>query len=389
MKKIYFFLLAAVACSLQMNATEGALQGRFTINQNGDQVVFSQGNLQYQASTQTWRFAENQYDYVGDATNGNVYVGETKSDNSLISDTYDGWIDLFGWGTGNAPTKVSMNNNDYMTFTDWGINAIHNGGNAADQWRTLSKAEWNYLFSKRANADNLRGLATVNGIPGYVFLPDGFVVPTDLGFTANPNNWTINVYSATEWQQMETVGAVFLPAAGERIGTEVIEVSEYGHYWSSTQNPISQYQVYANKLDFHPNSIESDGSSNIYYGLSVRLVQAAPVIPTWTVTIVQPEHGTICVEETDVDLDAVPDGTELNFIATPDEGYKLYSWDGGYPGMEITEDVTVTCTFVPDSEGVEEVPSDQGQSTNKILRNGLLLIERNGKTYNALGAEMK
>ena len=30
-------------------------------------VVFSQGNLQYQATTDSWRFAENQTDYIGDA----------------------------------------------------------------------------------------------------------------------------------------------------------------------------------------------------------------------------------------------------------------------------------------------------------------------------------
>ena len=55
----------------------------FTINANGDKIFFSQGNLQYQASTNTWRFAEHQYDLIG-------------SDNSNISSTYSGWIDLFG-----------------------------------------------------------------------------------------------------------------------------------------------------------------------------------------------------------------------------------------------------------------------------------------------------
>ena len=35
---------------------------------------------------------------------------------------------------------------------------------------------------------------------------------------------------------------------------------------------------------------------------------------------------------------------------------------------------------------VEQVPSDKGQGT-KVIRNGMLLIERNGKTYNAQGIE--
>ena len=76
-----------------------SITGGFTINEDGDKVIFSQGNLQYQASTGTWRFAENQYDYVGNATLGNVYENGVKCNNALISDSYTGWIDLFGWGT--------------------------------------------------------------------------------------------------------------------------------------------------------------------------------------------------------------------------------------------------------------------------------------------------
>lgn len=63
----------------------GAIGGLFSVSAT-QQVYFSQGNLQYQASTTTWRFAEHQYDYVG-------------ADNENISSTYSGWIDLFGFGT--------------------------------------------------------------------------------------------------------------------------------------------------------------------------------------------------------------------------------------------------------------------------------------------------
>lgn len=63
-------------------------------------------------------FSENQWDMIGD-------------DNSNISASYTGWIDLFCWGTGNNPTNASTNISDYSTFTDWGVNAISNGGNQA------------------------------------------------------------------------------------------------------------------------------------------------------------------------------------------------------------------------------------------------------------------
>ncbi len=77
---------------------EGAINGKFSVA-SGKQVYFSKGNLQYQASSNTWRFAEHQYDFVGDDTNGNVSVGSDKCNNALISSSYTGWIDLFGWGT--------------------------------------------------------------------------------------------------------------------------------------------------------------------------------------------------------------------------------------------------------------------------------------------------
>ena len=43
--------------------TGGMLNGMFSVS-NNTKVYFSQGNLQYQASTDTWRFATNQWDYV-------------------------------------------------------------------------------------------------------------------------------------------------------------------------------------------------------------------------------------------------------------------------------------------------------------------------------------
>ena len=219
-------------------------------------VKFSQGNLQYQASTGTWRFAEHQYDYVG--------VG-----NKNISSTYSGWIDLFGWGTGNNPTLTSTNSSDYSTFTDWGINKISNGGNTVNQWRALTSNEWGYLYSSRANAANLRSQATVNNVYGYILLPDSWLLPSGMSFTANANKWTTNTYSASDWAKMEQSGAVFLPAAGHRNGVDVYDVGSNGGYWSST--PIGADGAY--RLYFNSGYINPQSSSRRHGGRSVRLVQ--------------------------------------------------------------------------------------------------------------------
>ncbi len=106
----------------------GVLSGKFSVSAT-TQVQFSQGNLQYVG---TWQFAENQWDIFG----------ASQSDNHR---------DLFGWGTGDAPNKVSTDYNDYAAFTDWGVNAISNGGNEANAWRTLTKDEWVYLFQTRVD----------------------------------------------------------------------------------------------------------------------------------------------------------------------------------------------------------------------------------------------
>lgn len=228
----------------------------FTINANGDKIFFSQGNLQYQASTNTWRFAEHQYDLIG-------------NDNSNISSTYSGWIDLFGWGTGSNPTNTSTSDNDYSTFVDWGVNAISNGGNTPNQWRTLTSDEWVYLCNARANAADLRSQATVNSVHGYIFLPDDFVLPAGFTFYANSNDWSANTYSARGWSKLEAAGAVFLPAAGDRYGTDVSNVGSHGLFWSATPSGTGR----ACYLYFYSYYFSPQDNNYRYYGRSVRLVR--------------------------------------------------------------------------------------------------------------------
>lgn len=236
---------------------EGGIPGQFSINENGKKVIFSQGNLQYNPAENIWRFAEKQYDMIG-------------ADNANISPTYNGYIDLFGWGTGNNPTLASEDAADYATFTDWGIHPISNGTKTANKWRTLSIAEWEYLINDRANADKLRALATVNGVHGNIFLPDAWKLPQGLSFAADATTWEGNVYTEAQWQQMEQAGAVFLPAMGSRLGTKFIPVAADGssNYWSNTKdNENSAWSV----------SI-TDGYSIVTYcydiqdGVGVRLV---------------------------------------------------------------------------------------------------------------------
>ena len=259
----------------------GAISGMFTINANGDQVYFSQGNLQYQASTNIWRFAENQWDFIGE-------------NNDNISPTYNGWIDLFGWGTSGynhgancyQPWSTSTQYYDYYAYgdrrcnlfdqtgqADWGYNPISNGGNQPNQWRTLTANEWAYVFGTRTTASGFRyAKANVNNLNGVILLPDYW--NANYYNLNNINNsgvsFNTNIVTATQWSTMEQHGAVFLPAAGCRNGTSVDKGGDVGYYWSASY----QDSYYAWNWCFS-SVIVYNLNYHRYYGRSVRLVAPA------------------------------------------------------------------------------------------------------------------
>lgn len=273
MKKIIFLALMA-CCSTVMQATaNGTLSGRFSVAP-GLKVVFSQGNLQYNPYHDEWRFAEHQYDFVGGDKSGNVSFAFDNCSNCSVGPTYDCWIDLFGWGTGNAPVQRVEDAAQYPEFNDWGDKVIREGGLLGQRWRTLTWEEWYYLLVERPHADELRGQATVNNVHGYILLPDDWKQSNKIPFTPDPNNWTTNEYNDKQWKKMEEAGAVFLPAAGFRSDREVSTVGAFGFYWSSTvfvSDRVPQddaRDIFICEKRFGPRDHEKR-----YYGLSVRLVQ--------------------------------------------------------------------------------------------------------------------
>ncbi len=180
------------------------ISGLFSVGPN-QYVQFAPGNLQYSPSTNVYRFAPSQLDFVGESQ-GAYFRGEISSIE---------WIDLFGWGTGNNPTFSSTDDADYSTFTDWGNNTISNGGGYT--WRTLTKDEWLYLASGRANAFQKFGGANIDGVDCFIFLPDAWNQPAGTTFVPGfgwNDFYTRNTYSAAQGQLMQAAGALILPAAG-------------------------------------------------------------------------------------------------------------------------------------------------------------------------------
>ncbi|MBO4244377.1 MAG: hypothetical protein J5882_04900 [Bacteroidales bacterium] len=237
MKKTAFMPLMAMAAAVCVVTScgpedPGALNGEFSISPT-QRVKFAQGNLQYQPSTKTYRFADNQWQCLS-------------KERDKMAETDTVFWDLFDWGTGDNPAKSSDK------FVDWGKNPITNGGNEGGIWRSLTGEEWEYLILKRENAANLTAWAMVNNVKGIVVLPDNFKAEGSLKFNPVPadslRTWSdqmalknyktdlspANTYTADEWKAMQDAGAMFLSFNATRF-------DDYpsGGYWLPTDDYMS------------------------------------------------------------------------------------------------------------------------------------------------------
>ncbi len=304
MNKLTTLLLALLAGTIIGSATDypAGLPGLFSINAHGGQVRFAQGNLQFLAdsgetvhpdgtiSTGTWQFAESQFLSIG-------------GKNKTIAENDTNWIDLFGWGTSGYDNTVNdpcaiyfqpysssnelidcdeTNRTGYgpsidqayrglvksSKYYDWGIYNIISNSAEGVAWRTLSYEEWYYLLNGRPNAKNLRSQATIPNLHGYILLPDNWETPQGLTFVPLANDWETNTYNKSQWSDMEQSGAVFLPASGQRRGTNLYNGNTHGYYWTSSANNARQAQI----IHFNDTILFTNSRYQRSYGNSIRLV---------------------------------------------------------------------------------------------------------------------
>ena len=266
------------------NGTQGALKALFSVSRY-KRVRFSQGNLQYSnigthavigdtVARGTWRFAANQWDTLG-------------HDNDNADSLYPGWIDLFAWGTSGYNAKypymrdtnpANYGNGRYSiegTNYDWGVyNAISNGGDAPNLWRTLTIDEWRYVLDERPDALQKFSYAVIDGIGGVVLLPDYWEMPQGISFV--PRSGSMNRYSVEQWTLLEKNGAVFLPANGFCTGNPIhtCQVNIMGDYWTSSRNVVSDpLSNNACEVNFSHHLINYMMISARFNGCNVRLVQ--------------------------------------------------------------------------------------------------------------------
>ena len=281
------------------------------------------GNLQatYNGTSWSWAFAENQWDYIGNAE-GNTKVSTTSP---FVAD-YTGsstTVDLFGWvgassiWTGAA--QYGITSADDITYlgktngygnkkgsegetlkSDWGTLPITNGGNTANYgWRTLTSAEWAWILGTlvytnpgidcRVSGSTANGtsdarftFATINTddtpVNGLIIFPDGVTIAngeaTSWGNINATSSWANSTKCTTaQWTALAAKGCVFLPAAGWRGVTTVSYSGTTGRYWSSSPN--GDDTAAALYLSFQGNAFAPINSNSRHAGCSVRLVYDA------------------------------------------------------------------------------------------------------------------
>ena len=250
-----------LSSNLSVNAVFNAPVGVFSVSNDGGnttkQIHFSPGNLWAKGSVfdPTFNFENEQYEF---------HTYEPGKSWGLFSWSTDNIENTYGMTTSGEPSVF------YGAFVDWG-RAIGDG----ETWRTLTSAEWQYLFNSRQNTANKFGHATVADVHGIIVLPDEFIDPMknkgDKFFVPlSTPGWDANVYtSGGDWEAMEDAGAVFLPAAGRRNYDVVADVGVSGYYWSTTPS-TDQFSAYC--MSFLSNYFDLSDQNYRRSGYSIRLV---------------------------------------------------------------------------------------------------------------------
>lgn len=253
----------------------GAADGQYSVAEDR-KVWIATGNLMYHPKNQCWAFAEDAFFYVG-------------NDNANIGADYDGWIDLFGWGTSGSPHRQhcyqpwswESNPDLYCAYddpnlqlydqtgqADWGYNVHFDDEDGG--WRTLTRDEWDYLFNLRSTPSGIRfAKAQVCGVNGVILLPDEWSTSVyHLNNVNQPNaSFSSNVIGNGWDVLLQFNGAVFLPAAGRRQEKQVSSAGSVGYYYSSESSVRKAKGISFDYLILGDNTVlRSDG-------LSVRLVK--------------------------------------------------------------------------------------------------------------------
>ena len=212
------------------------------------------------------------------------------------------------------------------------------------------------------------------GVPEYGILPATENRNYYADFQSRPRICTVTFYDDLTWetiseQQVENGSSVTPPDAPIHEGYTFLGWYAYVYNYVTGTDTLE-------KADF----------SRIVKNIWIYALYEEN--PHYTITFAN-WNGEV-LQSSEVEENTLPEYTGATPERPEDEQY-IYTFNGWSPAIvAATADATYTAQYISKDkhEGIGEIPSDQVQST-KLIRNGLLYIERNGKLYNAQGALME
>lgn len=223
-----------------------------------------------------------------------------------------------------------------------------------------------------------------------------FIMPEyDVTFTATcvqkePTQYTVSIAKMTngqvtltdsdnQFEAGDTVQLRITPAEGyelEAIGLEGIELAIV------VENGLGTFVMPA---------------QNVTVVATFKLI---PVTPMYLVTIAATQNGSVRITNLGNEDNKFYENDVVYISVTPAEGYEIES--ASLEGLELAinldedgngsfnmpgQNVTLIATFKPVGEGIDDINADT--KAVKRMINGVLVIEKNGKFFNAQGAELK
>ncbi len=379
-KGVLFALMLVSSVATVYSQAHHLLGGKFQIRE-GEYTRFTQSNINYNLETEKFNFYDSQWQMLQEK-NGQIasYVSTNK-----------GGIDLFGWGTSgyqSAPALYAKDNSSYapdvtsnqciqegtLKQHDWGYRNAIGSDEGFAYYITLNRYEWNYLMRERPNASKLRGTAVIKDgakeYCGFVFLPDNWSLPLNSTFVAD-NRMYPNEYTPEEWAIMENAGAVFLPCAGYREGSNFYDMSNCAYWTSNSAGPADGNNYEGKALLAFVNDWTADTIANRYMGYAVRPVDLnrhdAPKTLTRTETKAIKSGETYTWNGVELDKTGKYTFTKLEVAYNTDS--------------IITLNLTV-------GQGIDAVAGGNVKATKEV-RNGQLFIRRGDKIYTVAGQEVK
>ena len=220
------------ATPIEVNAApsipEGALPGVFSVSAT-EKVYFSQGNLYCNTSegepeTYVFKFEENQYDFYHDDW-------EEEKEKHV---SYFYWTDI---ASQSPQSPMPEKGNLCFLFTNQSGNTPKTMPetfvvNEEEGWRTLSKAEWDFLLNARP--DNYNQIVELSYTP-FIKSPARISGEEYYGLFIYPDNYKGTKAAGEDesldtWEELNNLGIVFLPLT-EISGTEDLENGWM--YWTS------------------------------------------------------------------------------------------------------------------------------------------------------------